>query len=210
MKQANNEVTKERALISIEQAAAIDKLQEIGYRRTEIVAMLITKSHMSIEEMKKLRGMDFDTLITALYVGYNVKEYLMKENDYIISKASKNVYLFKNEIDTGYECEIVFLADETFIMMPPNNSDLITIDKQSVRRVTVSEELFARVGRKDKEFKNGDVLVFHDGKIAGVFNSGGLPSHMSFDEAMLEMDHGKVAGIFPIDNYVKNLRGRET
>lgn len=146
------------------------------------------KQHTWLGEASVLNGMHTDTLIRALYVGYEIDPQF-KDGDWVVFKTKREVIgkLYTNEVKS-FDVDRADNMNLAFYSVEWEHATPEEIKSENERR------LWNSIGREVGEFKPDDIGISKDNN-THYRNKPGMLEHL--------YNSGNLKGFYPVESYIK-------
>lgn len=146
------------------------------------------KQPVWLGEASVLNGMHTDTLIRALYIGYEIDPQF-KDGDWVVFKTKREVIgkLYTNEVNS-FDVDRADNMNLAFYSVEWEHATLEEIKAEKERQVWNS------IGRGVGEFKEGDVRLINDYSSVYTTLTG---------VAKNEYINGELSGFYPVESFIK-------
>ena len=153
----------EKVKLTPEQAESLEYLKR-NFRSKEIVILHVQKYGCDwVGKGEGINGLNVDTLIKALYIGYEIEE-PFKVGDWVVFKSGLISKITKTDI--SHKKEQLIQVDN---IEPGEDADDEYIPVSDVVRKATPEEIaaekerrkWATIGRDIREYRKGDVVSFN-------------------------------------------------
>lgn len=197
----NKQILSKVHLVS-EQAEVLDRLVEQAWSRGDILESFHRPDEVEQYDLQALRTLTTDELVAALYCGYDVIP-TYQPGDCVIGITDGAVYEVTS-VDASNTLKVWLLMDNPNANIGYARGSTFTRKAHTVKRATIYQEFFARLGRNYLAFQAGDVLEPFDGPLIKVKIE--IPytfGETSPEGAGILVERGSISAIYPANSKVK-------
>lgn len=141
-----------------------------------------------------LNALSWNTIEQAVQYGWDVAEDVRyKVGDAIVTPKGHVLELARDLGGSEYFANVLYSADYGM-----GQSGRVDVQMEGVRKATASETLFARLGRREYDFREGDIFVDADGEHFEINEY-----EITTSDVIRWLDIGDCTGVIPVGSLVK-------